>query len=95
MITRIVKLNIESSAVDEFMSVLGQVRHRIEQFEGCRSLELLSDKKDRTVFFSYSIWESEDHLDKYRNSEVFREIWNAIKKYVTSKPNAWTVENTL
>lgn len=94
MITRIVKMEIEESKVDDFKTFLYPMTLRISSFDGCTHLDILNDKEDKTKFFSYSTWESEKHLENYRNSEMFKETWAKAKTFFAKDANAWTVENT-
>ena len=65
---------------------------KITGFEGCEKLELLKDTKQDNVFFTYIVWESEEHLQRYRNSEVFESNWSKAKPLFAEKSEAWTVE---
>jgi heme-degrading monooxygenase HmoA len=44
------------------------------------------------VFFTFSIWENEEALENYRQSELFRSTWSKTKVLFSDKPNAWTVD---
>lgn len=66
MITRIVKLTFKSESVSDFLKIFEQSNQYISSFEGCSYLELLKDKDNECIFFTYSDWESEIHLDSYR-----------------------------
>jgi heme-degrading monooxygenase HmoA len=46
----------------------------------------------QNVFFTYSIWDSEDHLYQYRKSVTFKEIWSKTKPLFCNKAKAWSVE---
>ena len=93
MITRIVKLHIEPSKADEFIAIFENSKEKIRGFEGCCGLKLLRLKnEDKNLFFTYSHWESESNLDKYRHSELFLTTWAATKLLFDGKPEAWTVD---
>lgn len=91
MLVRIVKLSFDPSKIDEFLENFDQNKHSIRNFDGCRLLELYNDKKDTNIFFSYSYWESEKHLENYRNSELFKNVWAKTKVLFNNKPEAWSV----
>lgn len=93
MFKRIVKLEFQENNVADFLADFEQVKDRIRAFPGCQSLELLQDKTDQTVFFTYSVWESEHALEKYKDSELFGEIWPKTKKMFRSKAVAWSVDS--
>ena len=91
MITRIVKLTFRPENVSDFLKVFQRSNKYISSFEGCSHLELLKDKSDECIFFTYSIWESEAHLNKYRNSELFNRTWGKAKKFFSEPAMAWTL----
>ena len=76
----------------EFREIFEQSKDKIRGFEGCTHLELLNDVQHPNVFFTYSKWESEKHLDNYRHSELFNSTWNKTKVLFSEKPEAWTVQ---
>ncbi len=91
---RIVKMTFEPESVQEFLKIFDESKSLIRHFKGCMQLELLQDASDKTIFFTYSVWESEAHLNAYRNSELFISVWNKTKLLFSSKAEAWSV-NTL
>jgi heme-degrading monooxygenase HmoA len=92
MIKRFVKMSFHSQYIDEFTSIFKTSRHSIKGFAGCKHVELLQDELHPTTFFTFSIWESEEHLNAYRNSELFSRVWASTKKLFNDKPQAWTVK---
>lgn len=91
MIKRIVKMKFDDQFTEQFKLIFKESRHHIRGFAGCLHVELLQDELNPTVFFTYSVWESEEHLDAYRNSELFARVWSSTKKLFNDKPQAWTV----
>ena len=77
--------------VNDFLKLFDENKNRIAGFEGCTHLELLNDKNDLAIFFTYSKWDDEFFLEKYRNSELFNTVWSQTKKLFAAKPEAWTV----
>ena len=92
MITRIVKLTISPSKKEEFKSIFITNKEYIRGFEGCLHVELLQDKKYDNVFFTYSKWEGEEYIEKYRKSELFGGVWKKAKACFCSPPEAWSVD---
>ena len=92
MITRIVKLTISPSKKEEFKSIFITNKEHIRSFEGCLHVELLQDKKYDNVFFTYSKWEREEFVEKYRKSELFGGVWKKTKACFCSPPEAWSVD---
>jgi heme-degrading monooxygenase HmoA len=78
--------------VDEFLEIFNASKVLIRNFEGCSQLELLNDINSPNIFFTYSYWQSENHLNNYRNSELFGSVWKSTKPLFISKTEAWSVE---
>ncbi len=92
MIKRIVRLTFREDGVDTFLSNFQKVKTEIRNQPGCLRLELQRQKDDTNVFFTISIWESENHLNAYRNSAFFKTLWPMTKALFADKPSAWTLQ---
>lgn len=92
MIVRIVKMGFEQSKINAFLENFEANKTSIRNFEGCRLLELYRDKNDSTVFFTYSYWDSENALENYRQSNLFKSVWLKTKPLFNAKPKAWSVD---
>ncbi|MEP5338268.1 MAG: antibiotic biosynthesis monooxygenase family protein [Algibacter sp.] len=92
MLVRIVKLSFHGEHIDEFLSNFESNKLKIRNFNGCQFLELYRDKHDANIFFTYSYWNSEADLNNYRNSELFKNVWNKTKVLFNAKPEAWSVD---
>ena len=78
--------------VETFKNVYRENWTAIKSFNGCRHVELLQANESRNLFFTYSIWESEEHLNAYRESELFKKIWGGTKVLFNDRPQAWSVD---
>lgn len=78
--------------VEAFLENFHKNKEHIRNFKGNTFLELYQDKNNKSVFFTYSIWESEEDLENYRNSELFNEVWTFTKALFNDKPQAWSVD---
>lgn len=92
MFTRIVKMDFIPSEIPAFLDNFDAVKDRIRNFPGCTFLELYRDKTNSTLFFTYSRWETVDHLEAYRHSELFRKVWAQTKPKFQNKAEAWSVD---
>ncbi len=92
MLTRIVKMEFHPENVSEFICNFDAVKDKIKNFEGCTHVELLQDKNDSCIFFTYSKWKDEQALNKYRNSELFQSVWARTKKLFRCKAQAWSTQ---
>jgi quinol monooxygenase YgiN len=91
MIKRIVKMSFKPEKVEEFKAIYARNWTRIRGFEGCLHVELLQAQAEPGVFFTYSHWQSEQALEAYRQSALFKEIWSATRILFSEKAAAWTV----
>ncbi len=91
MLVRIVKMKFRPEAVEGFLDLFQHSKLKIRHFNGCKHLELYQDQKDFTLFFTYSYWESEAHLNAYRHSDLFTEVWKTTKAGFAKKAEAWSL----
>lgn len=91
MIKRIVKMSFAPEKVEDFLTVYRANWNLIRGFKGCNHVELLRDENTPNIFFTYSLWESETHLNTYRDSELFNSVWSRVKPLFNDKPQAWSV----
>ncbi|MDN3643408.1 antibiotic biosynthesis monooxygenase family protein [Lutimonas halocynthiae] len=92
MLVRIVKMTFADEKIDDFQNRFHSIKEKIINFEGCQLLELYQDKENPAIFFTYSYWNSEDDLDRYRKSSFFKEVWTDTRKMFTEKAEAWSVD---
>jgi len=91
MIKRIVKLTFQENKLDEFKEIFEQSKTKIKACQGCHHVELLQGVKPNNIFFTFSIWDSEDDLNNYRHSQFFKQTWAKTKALFSDKPEAWSV----
>jgi quinol monooxygenase YgiN len=92
MFVRIVKMSFEPQHIDLFLKNFEANKLHIRAFDGCQLLELYRDKNNSNVFFTYSYWETEHHLEAYRNSNLFKNVWAVTKPLFNKKAEAWSVD---
>lgn len=93
MIKRIVKMSFQPEKINEFKTIFKENNVFISSFKGCKHVELMQDKNDPNIFFTYSIWENENFLEEYRKSALFESVWSKTKVLFNDKPEAWSVED--
>lgn len=91
MITRIVRMQFRPEERDAFLDIFNASKHLIRQFDGCQHLRLYNEAGCPDVFFTFSVWTSAEHLDAYRNSELFLTTWTNTKALFADKPQAWSM----
>ncbi len=89
---RIVKMTFHPEKVTAFLEKFDENKQTIRNFEGVEHLSLLKDKKQANIFFTYSHWQSETHLENYRNSAFFKKFWSELKPYFIARAEAWSVD---
>jgi len=92
MFVRIVKMSFSEEHIDDFLNNFEENKSKIRAFKGCNLLELYRDKINSNIFFTYSYWESENDLEQYRQSDLFKSVWSKTKALFNSKPEAWSVD---
>jgi heme-degrading monooxygenase HmoA len=85
-------MTIAEDKVADAVSFAASVQPKIKAFEGCKHLDILQDVKQRNVIITYSLWDTENHLNLYRNSDLFKESWATVKKWFIDKPEARSLE---
>lgn len=91
MIIRIVRMEFDPGKVEEFITIFNISQGKIRSFEGCEHLELCQDIAQSNVYFTFSKWKSEAHLDSYRHSDFFRSTWSKTKALFIAKPLAYSL----
>lgn len=91
MFTRIVKMRFKPENIAVFEKHFDSIKEKVRNQPGCRLVILYQDKEETNVFFTYSIWEDESDLEKYRKSHFFSEVWQATKQLFEGKPEAWSM----
>jgi heme oxygenase (mycobilin-producing) len=92
---RIVKLTFKEEKILSFQQFFEQRKEHIRNFEGCTHLALWQDAAHENIFYTYSLWESEDHLNRYRTSSLFQETWSQVKQWFSEKPMAFSAHHLI
>jgi len=89
---RIVRMTFREECVEDFLADFETNKAHIRAFPGCTYLELWKEKGSKSVYLTYSHWHSEEALDRYRHSPLFKGIWAKMKPRFSEKVTAWSVE---
>ncbi len=92
MIKRIVKLELQADKIDDFQAIFAESKMKILAREGCFHVELLRSMSPDNVFFTFSLWETEDALNAYRHSEMFKDVWPRTKACLANPAEAWSTQ---
>ncbi len=93
MIVRVVKMTFDPQKTADFLHNFENNKEYIRAFEGCHHLELLQEIGKPNVYFTYSWWDDESSLEKYRHSQLFKEVWSFTKSLFSEKPKAWSLHS--
>jgi heme-degrading monooxygenase HmoA len=85
-------MDFDPKKVNDFLQLFETVENKIKDFPGCSHLELCKDAKLDHVYYTFSKWESEDDLEKYRHSELFVGTWAKTKILFGGKPMAYSLD---
>lgn len=83
-------MEFEEEKISDFLSLFEERKLKIRNTQGCNYLELWQDETDKNVYYSYSIWDSVDDLNNYRNSEFFQDTWLKFKSWFKNKPQVFS-----
>ncbi|MCC6413876.1 MAG: antibiotic biosynthesis monooxygenase [Saprospiraceae bacterium] len=93
MIKRIVRMHFRPDGVEPFLKdVFEDSKDKIRAFPGCRHRELMQQTNNPNVLYTFSIWDDEAALERYRNSDLFKTTWIRTKVLFEEKAHAWTVK---
>ncbi len=92
MIQRIVRMSFDPEKIDEFLTWFNQHKNKIRNFPGCTYLELWQDEQQKNILYTFSIWEKEEDINHYRNSELFNIVWHKTKQMFNDKPSAFSAK---
>lgn len=84
-------MHFQPESVPAFLELFDEVKHHIRNFPGCKELKLMQEDGTANVLFTYSIWESNAHLEAYRNSPFFAETWRKTKALFAAKAQAFSM----
>ncbi len=89
---RIVKMNFKEECVQDFLKLFEERKNKIRHSKGCNYLELWNDIDIKTIYYSYSIWDSMDDLNEYRQTELFKDTWAQFKSWFQDKAHVFNIE---
>ena len=90
-LNRLVKLHFKPGKAEDFKKIFEYGQHVVAGSEGCHGVQLLQDRDEPDIAFTYSLWDSEEDLNRYRHSKAFREYWPKIKSLLADKAEVWNL----
>jgi quinol monooxygenase YgiN len=92
MVERIVRLEFAPDKVVEFKTIFEEVKAKVRNSPGCLGMTLFVDAESPSVFYTISQWDSEEHLEAYRHSDLFQSSWSRMRVLFNGKPQAFTIK---
>lgn len=90
MLIRIVRMTFMKNRVADFLENFEKNKQSIRNFPGCSHLELWQDENEKNIFLTFSHWESENALNQYLDSELFKTVWSYTKGLFSEKAHAFS-----
>ncbi len=90
-ITRIVRLSFVPEKVTAFIDIFDSSKDAISAFPGCQGVVMMRDVDHDHVYYTYSLWVSNEALQSYRESELFNTTWAKTKVLFNDKPLAFSL----
>ncbi|MFM2377259.1 MAG: hypothetical protein RLZZ165_2356 [Bacteroidota bacterium] len=88
-------MEFDPEKVADFLALFNATKSQIRHFPGVQHLELHRDAKKSNVFYTYSIWESEEALEAYRVSPLFESVWSRTKILFSARPQAFSLRQEM
>lgn len=88
-------MSFNAAELDTFLNIFHESSPKIRAFEGCRYLSLHRDHHHHAVYFTVSRWDSQEHLDNYRHSDLFRSTWSKTRVLFAEKPSAYSLDQVV
>ncbi len=92
MIVRIVEMEINPERKNDVVKTFNEIKDSVRGFPGCHYVGLFEDVKDSSHVITYSVWDNEESLEKYRSSDIFKRNWTLLKAFFISKPKAYSLK---
>lgn len=92
---RIVRMVFRSDEIQNFEQIFHNSEPKIKKFPNCFGVRLFQDASDPRVFYTYSLWKEPEDLERYRQSELFKDTWSKTKPLFEEKPMAFTLKQAI
>ena len=84
-------MHFTEAGVKEFLEIFESNKIAIRNFSGCTHLQLLKDADDPLCYTTLSYWNSQESLDRYRQSELFGKVWGRVKTLFSERSQAFSL----
>ena len=84
-------MHFRPESLSDFLQLFDEVKQHIRNFPGCEELKLMQDAANPCVVYTYSRWNSEEALNRYRDSDFFATTWKKTKVLFAEKAQAFSL----
>jgi len=85
-------MEFEEQSVALFDHLFEEIHERIQGFDGCERVVLLTSISNKNQRTTMSWWKDEASLNSYRKSEFFGTVWPKTKALFSKDPIAWSMD---
>ncbi len=93
MLVRIVKMSFHEENIPAFLENFEIMKEKIRNSNGNRFLELYQDKNNKSIFFTYSYWETEEDLKITEIQHFLMKFGHLQKNYSIANPKLGALIN--
>lgn len=83
-------MTFRPEALEAFLEIFDASAPQIRAFPGCHHLELWQDTRYPNILTTFSRWDDEAALDRYRHSDLFKTTWAKTKPLFAAPPRAFS-----
>lgn len=86
-------MTVKEQYIDSFRKRVPVISNEVRRVSGCMHNDIFRDRNNDNIFYSYTIWSSEEDIERYLKSMYYKEIWGDIWDYFKKEPMAWKIDN--
>ena len=95
MFMRILQLPVNPDSINEFKAFYEEtVEPKLQTVDGCLFASLIKSKPDKDEFISLTFWKTQKQADNYENSDVFKDLIEQAKPYLSEATDEWKIQLT-
>ena len=95
MIKRVVRLTVKDAAAKEAFQEIYRSRNPYKNgVKGCQDVKVMKDVNEDNVYYTVSLWDRNEDLEAYRQSDYFAETWPMVKAQLSKRAEAFSMTET-
>lgn len=89
---RIVKLVFDDKSLSSALELIACASSVVRDTKGCVYMQAHRVNNDPYTVFTYSLWEADEYLEAYRNTDYFKAFWKKLKPLFAERAEAWSLD---